>query len=313
MTAPVLNQRKSHAGGLWARIKRDKWYYILLIPGLLYYVVFKYAPMWGTLYAFQNYSPARGFWGSEWVGLQHFQRFFTSPQFRSLLINTLAFAVLNLVFYFPFPIILALLLNELRGAFIKRTVQSVIYLPHFLSWVVVASITQQILTTEGGIINELRALLGGEKIPFLASERWLRTLVLFQIMWKEGGWGTIIFLAALTGVDPALYDAAVVDGAGHWRKLWHITLPGIRPTIVTLLILRMGNFLDTGFEQLFLMTNSMNRSVGDVFDTYVYRNGIINGQFSFATAVGLFKSAIGLMLVLTSNFLANKIGEEGIF
>ncbi|MGI5893882.1 MAG: ABC transporter permease [Candidatus Merdivicinus sp.] len=297
----------------WKAIMREKWLYILLIPGIIYFIIFKYVPMSGVLYAFQDYMPASGLFGSPWVGLKHFQRFFASPQFGQLFVNTLVFAVLNLIFYFPYPILLALLLNEVRINWYKRTVQSLVYLPHFLSWVVIASITQQLLTTENGAVNGLLGLLGIEPIPFMLSENWLRPLILIQTMWKEGGWGTIIFLAALAGVDVSLYEAAIVDGAGHWKRLWNITIPAIKPTIVTLLILRMGSFMNTGFEQLFLMTNSMNRSVGDVFDTYVYRMGITGGQFSYSTAVGLFKSIISLILVYTANKLAERAGEEGIF
>lgn len=296
-----------------AAIRKEKWLYIMLIPGIIYFIIFKYLPMWGVTFAFQDYMPSAGMFGSPWVGFKHFERFFTSPQFWLLFRNTLVFALLNLVFYFPYPIIVALLLNEVSCLWYKRSVQTMIYLPHFLSWVVVASITQQLLTTENGAVNGLLQILGREPVPFMLSENWLRPIILIQIMWKEGGWGTIIFLAALSGVDVSLYEAAIVDGAGHWKRMWHITLPSIRPTVMTLLILRMGSFMNTGFEQLFLMTNSMNRNAGDVFDTYVYRMGITGGQFSYSTAVGLFKSVIGLILVYTANRIAKRAGEEGIF
>jgi putative aldouronate transport system permease protein len=268
--------------------------------------------MWGVVFAFQNYSVTRGFFGSEWVGLEHFKRFFTSLWFGRLFRNTIILALLNLVFYFPAPIILALLLNELKNQVFKRVVQSLTYLPHFLSWVVIVSIFTNLLNIENGAVNVLLRNLGAGPIPFLQLPEWFRPLILIEIIWREIGWGTIIFLAALASVDIELYEAAIVDGAGHWDRLWHITLPGIRSTIVVLFILRMGSFMNTGFEQIYLMTNSMNREVAEVFDTYVYRVGIQEGQFSYSTAVGLFKSVIGLILVMGSDKLSKKIGEEGI-
>jgi putative aldouronate transport system permease protein len=291
---------------------KDRWMYILLIPGIVYYALFAYKPMWGVFFAFQNYSVTRGFFGSQWVGFEHFQRFFTSLWFGRLFRNTIVLAILNLVFYFPAPIILALLLNELKNQIFKRIVQSLTYLPHFLSWVVIVSIFQNLLTVEGGAVNVFLRSLGVGPVAFLQMPEWFRPLILVEIVWREIGWGTIIFLAALASVDVELYEAAIVDGASHWNRLWHITLPGIRPTIIVMLILRMGNFMNTGFEQIYLMTNSMNRDVAEVFDTYVYRVGIQSGQFSYSTAVGLFKSLIGLSLVVLSDKLAKKLGEEGI-
>lgn len=298
--------------GSFGDIRRSKWLYIMLIPGIIYFLVFHYAPMWGVLISFKNYQPTLGFLDSKWVGFQHFKMLFATPQFWQLFRNTIILAVLNLVIYFPFPIILALMLNEVKQKRFKRIVQSLIYLPHFLSWVVIVSITQQLLTVEGGLINEWIIQLGGEAIPFMTSETWFRPLIIMQVLWKEAGWGTIIFLAALSGVDMQLYEAAKIDGASHWQQLWNITLPAIKTTIVIMFILRLGSFMNTGFDQLFLMTNGMNRSVGDVFDTYVYRTGIINGRFSYSTAVGLFKSTISLILVYGANKLAKVFGEEGI-
>lgn len=293
-------------------IWKEKWLYVMLLPGIVYYIVFVYKPMWGVMFAFQNYSVSRGFLGSEWVGFEHFHRFFTSPWFGKLFRNTIILAVMNLGFYFPAPIILALLLNEVRHQGYKRLVQSLTYLPHFLSWVVIVSIFQNLLTVEGGAVNLFLAGYGIEPIPFLQLTSWFRPLILTQVIWKEIGWGTIIFLAALSGVDVSLYEAAIVDGASHWDRLWHITLPSIRSTIITMLILRMGNFLNTGFEQIYLMTNSMNRDVAEVFDTYVYKVGIQDGQFSYSTAVGLFKSVIGLVLVVSADRLVKMLGDDGI-
>jgi putative aldouronate transport system permease protein len=269
--------------------------------------------MWGVLIAFQDYQPFLGFLGSKWVGLKHFNTFMESPLFWDLFNNTLILSFYNMVFFFPLPIIISLLLNEIRKEVYKRFVQTLIYIPHFISWVVVVGIAYIFLTTEGGIINDLIAKLGGTKINFLLSLDWFRTLITVEMIWKETGWGTIIFLAALSGVDPTLYEAAKIDGASRWHQLWHVTLPAVRSTIVILLILRLGSFLDTGFEQIFLMLNALNREVGEVFDTYVYTNGIQQGKFSFSTAVGLFKSLVGLVLVVASNYLAKKSGDDGIY
>jgi len=295
------------------QMRKDSWLYLMILPGLLFFLIFKYGPMWGLLMAFQNYQPTRGIWGSDWVGLQHFATLFGDDSFWMLFRNTFLLAVYNLVFFFPLPIVLALLLNEVRSDLYKRSIQTLVYIPHFLSWVVIVGIFYILFTTEGGLINELLALLGLEKVPFLLSSDWFRTLIMGQRIWKEAGWGTIIFLAALSGVDQQLYEAARIDGASRLRQVWHITLPAIRSTIVILLILRLGDFMDTGFEQIFLMLNAMNRGVGEVFDTYVYTLGLTQGQYSYSSAVGLFKSAIGLVLVLGANKLAKRFGEEGVY
>ena len=291
---------------------RDRWLYFLLIPGVLYFLVFKYAPMWGLIIAFQDYSPFKGFLKSNWVGLRNFYDFFINPDFLRLLRNTLVMSALNLIFFFPMPIILALMLNELRNFLFKRTVQTIIYIPHFISMVIVYSITYVILSIMGGPVNGLMIKLFGHPIDFLASEAWFRPLILIQLIWKETGWGTIIFLAALAGVDVELYEAAIVDGAGRLRRLIHITLPSIMSTIVVLLILRIGYVLDNGFEQIFLMTNALNHSVADVFDTYVYEVGLRLGAFSYSTAIGMFKAVVGLILIWSTNFLAKKAGQSGI-
>ncbi|MGG1514561.1 sugar ABC transporter permease [Paenibacillus oryzisoli] len=296
-----------------SRLARNRWLYLMVLPGLLYFLIFKYWPMYGIFIAFKDYQPFLGFWNSPFVGLKHFERLFSDDNFLVLFRNTLILASYNILFFFPLPIVIALMLNELRIEVMKRFVQTLIYIPHFMSWVVVVGIAYIFLTTEGGVVNDVLVRLGGDKINFLASNEWFRTIVTSEVIWKETGWGTIIFLAALSGVDPQLYEAAHMDGANRARQLWHITLPAIRSTIIILLILRLGSFLDTGFEQIFLMLNAMNREVGDVFDTYVYSVGISQGQYSFSTAVGVFKSIIGLVLVVSSNYFAKKFGEEGIY
>lgn len=295
------------------RLVRDRWIYALLLPGLAYFLVFKYVPMWGVIIAFKNFTPYLGIMGSPWVGLDHFQRLFGDPDFLMLLRNTMLIGLYKLIFFFPAPIIVSLLLNELRKQLFKRFVQTLIYIPHFMSWVVVVAITYMLFTTEGGTLSGLIESVTGERVNILLSADWFRTMFTGQILWKETGWGTIIFLAALSGVDPEQYEAAIMDGANRWRQTWHITLPAIRSTIVIMLILRLGDFLETGFEHVFLLLNPMNRQVGEVFDTYVYQMGLAQGQYSYSTAVGLFKSAVGLVLVTLANYTAKKVGQEGIY
>jgi len=307
---PLAVRRKR---GLMRDLIRDKYLYLMLLPGIIYFIVFKYIPMFGLVMAFQDYKPFLGFIESPWVGFKHFERFFSEPQFFMLFRNTALLALYSLIFYFPLPILLALMLNEVRNEFYKRTIQTMVYVPHFVSWVVVVGIFYLLFTTEGGLVNEFLYWLTGSKISFLLAPEWFRPMIIFQQIWKEVGWGTIIFLAALAGVDPQLYEAARIDGANRWRQIWHITLPAIRSTIVILLILRLGNFLDTGFEQIFLMLTPTNREVGDVFDTYVYVKGLTQLQYSYSAAVGMFKSVVGLILVVGANWLAKKFGEEGIY
>ncbi|WP_072329428.1 MULTISPECIES: sugar ABC transporter permease [unclassified Paenibacillus] len=298
----------------WMRdISRDRYLYLLALPMVLYFLIFKYVPMWGLVISFQEYSPYTGIAGSPWVGLEHFQRFFAHPDFWKLLRNTFAINLFGLVFFFPLPILLSILLNEMRHQAYKRILQSIVYLPHFLSWVIIAGITFLMLSQSKGIVNELIAWMGYEKIDFLSDSRLFWINLTLQSIWKDAGWGTIIFLAAIAGIDPGLYEAAKIDGAGRFRQMWHVTLPGIRNVIMILLILRIGHMMDVGFEQVFLMMNGAVSDVADVFDTYVYRSGIQQGQFSYSTAVGFFKSVVGLVLVIGANRLAKKFGQEGIY
>ncbi|MFT4260313.1 ABC transporter permease [Microbacterium sp.] len=297
----------------WQSIWRHRALYLMAIPGIAYFIIFKYVPMGGLIIAFQDYSPFRGIGASPWVGFDHFIRFFSEPTFAMLLVNTVSVSLLLLVFSFPMPIILALLLNELRSKLFQRSIQTIIYLPHFMSWVIVVSLFYVLLTTDGGSINALLQSWGWDAVPFLTDPNWLRPLYTVQEIWKTAGWGTIIYLAAMTGVDMELYEAAELDGAGRWLQTWHITLPAIRPTIIVMFILAIGDFLELGFEHMFLMLNSLNRDLGEIFDTYVYTAGIQNGQLSYATAVGLFKGLVGLILVIAANRLAKKFGEEGVY
>ncbi|WP_116190109.1 ABC transporter permease [Paenibacillus taihuensis] len=299
----------SVAGKLW----NERYLYLLLLPGLLYFIIYRYVPMLGNVIAFQDFSPFQGFLHSDWVGLKHFKKVFEDREVIRVIWNTLYLSFLQIAFAFPVSIALSLMLNEVRGERYKRVVQSLVYLPHFLSWVVVAGIVTVMLKSDGIVNHFLQTGFGIPAIPFLTAPHWFMPLIVLEVIWKESGWGTIIFLAALAGVNPHLYEAAVVDGANKWRQIWHITLPSIRSTIIILLILRLGSVLDVGFEQIFLMLNPLNKEIGDVLDTYVYYKGIQNSDFSFATAVGLFKSLVGLILIVGANKLAKRFGEEGIY
>lgn len=294
-------------------MKQHIWLYIMLVPGLLYFILFRYVPMGGLVIAFKEYSPFIGIWDSKWCGLDQFIKFFDTPDFMKLLRNTLGISLLQLVIYFPAPIILSLLLNEIRHSGYKRTVQTLIYIPHFISWVIVASLTYQLFNVTDGIVYTIVEMLTGKSIDILSKGSAFWGLIVGQDIWRETGYGTIVFLAALAGVDQEMYEAARVDGAGRWRLIWHITLPAIRSTIIMMLILRVGGLLNTGYEQIFLMRNDLNIEFADVFDTYIYNRGIINGQYSFSTAAGMFKSIVGMILVLGSNKLAKMFGESGIY
>lgn len=320
--------RQSDPGGMPAQVVSDlsfaQWFrkrmwskryaYLLILPGLLYFIAYKYVPMLGTIIAFQDFSPFLGFANSPWVGLKHIRTLFEEPEVIRVLWNTLSLSFLQILFAFPAPIVLALMMNEIKSEWFKRIVQSVVYLPHFLSWVVVVSIFVIFLRSEGivnGILQEAFGL--DQPIAFLNTPSYFQPLIVLQVIWKEVGWGTIIFLAALAGVDPSLYEASVMDGASRMRRIWHITLPAIRGTIVILLVLRLGHVLDSGFEQVFLMLNPYVDKVGNVLDTYAYFKGIINGNYSLATAVGLFKGVVGFVLVVGVNWLVKRFGEEGVY
>ena len=294
-------------------IKKNKLIYLMIAPGIIYFLIYKYFPMYGLIIAFQDYKPYLGISGSEWVGFQHFQRLFQDPDFWMIFKNTIVLFILQLVIAFPIPIILALMLNEVRSNLYKRSVQTLIYIPHFMSWVVIVSISYVMLTLDGGIINSILRVMGFGQINFLLSEEWFRPMYILQIIWRESGWGTIIFLAAIAGVDPQLYEAAKIDGASRLRQIWHITLPSIRSVIIILLILKIGDVLELGFEHVYLLLNSSNRAVAEIFDTYVYTAGLQQGQFSYSTAVGFFKGIVGLILVVGANKLAKKYGEEGVY
>ena len=311
---PAQRDARKRSARRLALLLRHRWLYLMLVPGLAYFLVFKYWPMYGLSIAFKDYVPFLGYSGSPWVGLKHFEALFTGPDLGRLLGNTLILALLTVVFVFPAPIVVALLLNELRVRIVRRSIQSLIYIPHFLSWTIVASLTYLLFSADFGVLAHfIHSIVGGQRADYVAQEEWFRPLIILQLLWKQTGWGTIIYLAALAGVDTQLYEAARVDGAGRWRQLWHITLPAIRPAIVVMAILTSGHLMDSGFEQIWLMTTSLNRPVSEVFDTYVYYIGITQGAFSYSTALGLFKGVIGVVLIVGSNWLAKRLGQRGLY
>jgi len=305
---------KSRAERIKARLWKDRYIYLLLLPGVLYFIVYRYVPMLGIVVAFKEYSPFLGFIDSPWVGLDNFKRIFDSPEVVQVIFNTIVISFLQIIFSFPAPILLALMLNEVRRQAFKRVVQSIVYLPHFLSWVVVVGIVT-IFFRNTGLVNEILTEVFGvqEGIPFLTNPDYFRTFIVGEVIWKEVGWGTILFLAALAGINPSLYEAAVMDGASRMRQIWHITLPALKSTIIILLIIRLGDVMEVGFEQVFLQLNPFNMEIGNTLDTYVYFKGIQQQDYSFSTAVGVFKGVVGLILVVTANKLARRFGEQGVY
>lgn len=306
----------------WGKaLRRHYWLYLMLVPGVVWMLVFCYLPMGGLIMAFENFSPYAGssiigcLVNSPKVGFDNFKMLFTGTDFMNLLRNTLSISIANILIAFPAPIILALILNELKCMWFKRLSQTFVYIPHFISLVIVATLTFQLFsTTEGIVYNLFVQIFGKANAPDLLSDPKLFVpLILGQNLWKETGYGTIIYLAALSAVDPQLYEAARIDGAGRWNLMWHVTLPAIRGTIVIMLIMKVGALLNTGYEQIFLMQNAMNRSVSEVFDTYVYTRGVQQGQYSLATTAGLFKSVVSLIMVLGANKAAKLLGESGMY
>nr|WP_313886461.1 ABC transporter permease subunit [Bacillus sp. SD088] len=287
--------------------------YMMILPGFLFFILFKYIPMAGIVIAFQSYDPFQGFWGSAWVGFDNFVRLFTTRDFWPLLANTMILSCLDIIIFFPMPILLAILLNEVRLKWFKVVSQTIFYAPHFLSWVVIVAITVVLFATRDGGINVLLKDLGFHTVEPLTTPGGFRITWILQNIWQGTGWGAIIFLAAIAGVNPNLYEAASIDGAGRLRQIWHITLPAIRGVIVILFILRLGAFMDIGFEHVLLLQNPLNMATSDIFDTYIYRTGILMGNFSYTTAVGIFKGVVGLILVIGANKIVKKLGEEGIF
>lgn len=304
---------KTKYRNLWKEYKKCKYLFLMLLPLLVYYGIFEYGPLYGIQIAFKDYRIREGIIGSPWVGMKHFVYMFTASQdFFRILKNTVILSFYHIIFGFPAPILLALLFNEIRLKTFKRIAQTISYLPHFLSWVVLSGLLVTILSPNTGIVNYLLSLLGFEPIYFLGSPSTFRFTLVVSSIWKEAGWGTIIYLAALSGIDPHLYEAAVMDGAGRWKQTLHITLPSIMSVIAIMFIFRIGNILNAGFDQVLNLYNPAVYSVADILDTYVYRVGITQLQYSFTTAVGLFKNVIAFILVLSTNYLVKKSGQEGL-
>ncbi|MGG1517555.1 ABC transporter permease subunit [Paenibacillus oryzisoli] len=297
----------------WKYILKHRAFYLMLIPGLIYFLVFRYVPLAGSVIAFQDYNIFKGFTGSDWVGFQWFEQMFSYDKFARLLRNTLFISLYQIIFAFPLPIILACLLNEVRSMAFKRVTQTVLYLPHFLSWTIVFGLTYMMLSPAQGFVNHLIAMLGGEKISFLQKPEYFRTIIITSGIWKEMGWNAIIFIAALAGINPALYEAAKMDGANRWKQFLHISVPGLLPAIMILLMLKIGHIMDSGFEQIYQFLNPATYETGDVLDTYTYRAGILQGQYSITTAIGLFKSVIGFILLVIANRVSKLTTGEGLY
>ena len=297
----------------WKRIRGNWDLYAMLLPGLLFLFVFKYTPMYGIVIAFQEFNIFDGISGSQWVGIEQFRKLIDSEEFGIVFRNTLLISFYKIVILFPIPIVIALFLNEVMSAWFKRLIQTVIYLPHFLSWVIIAGLFINILSPAGGLVNDLIVLFGGDPISFLLDNNWFRSVLVFSAGWKEAGWNAIVFIAAIAGIEQEQYEAASIDGAGRVRKMISITLPGIMPIIVLMFILRIGHLLEAGTEQILTMYNPIVYETGDVIGTFVYRIGLGKMDYSFSTAVGLFNSVVGFLLIISGNWLSKRLLGRSIW
>lgn len=306
------NGRTKKGSFVW-NMKYYKEYYIMLIPGILFFLIFCYGPMYGMVIAFQDYYPLKGIAESQWVGLKHFKKLFTDPFFLSVLKNTIVISIYKLLVCFPAPIILCLALNEIKNLKFKKVAQSVSYLPHFVSWVVLSGIIIEFLSPTRGPINIILQKLGMESIFFIAEPKYFRGVLVLSDMWKSIGWGSIVYLAAVTAVDPTLYEAAEIDGAGRIKKIIHITLPALAPIVTVMLIMQSGKILNDSFQQVYNLLTPSTYEVGDVISTFVYRMGIQKMQYSFTTAVDLFKNVISFALVMLTNYIARKTNDYALW
>ena len=294
-------------------IKKYKSVYLMAVPVLLFYIIFCYVPMAGVVLAFKDFSYTKGIFGSDWAGLKHFERLFSSNSFYEILRNTIVISLYRLVFSFPMPVIFALLLNEIKSMRFKRCVQTISYLPHFISWVVMGGIIAELLSPSRGVVNYLLGLFGRDPVYFLAEPAYFRGVLVVTDIWKSVGWGSIIYLSAMSSIDPGLYEAAEIDGAGRFRKMWHVTLPQISPTIIILFIFAVGGLMASGHEKIILLYNSLTYETADVIASYVYRRGLQEASYSFATAVGLISSAVNFLLLWFTNRVSKKYSEISIF
>ncbi len=304
---------RSRFGQLVSDVKKDWGLYLMLLPGIIFLIIFKYSPMYGIVIAFKDFNIFDGLEASPWVGWANFERLVGSSEFANVFRNTLIISIYKIVFLFPLPILLAILMNEIKNMIFKRSIQTIVYLPHFLSWVIVSGLFLDLLSTNGGLVNRAIEYLGGKPIAFFMDTEVFRPLLITSAGWKEAGWGTIIYLAAITSIDMQLYEAAKMDGAGRFRQMWHITLPGLVPIMTLMFILRLGSILEAGTEQILVMYNSIVYGVADVIGTFVYRAGLGQQDYSFASAVGLFESVIGFTLIVTGNYLSSKFLKRGIW
>ncbi|WNS40777.1 ABC transporter permease subunit [Paenibacillus sp. MMS20-IR301] len=286
--------------------------YVMAIPGMLFLIVFKYIPLFGTVIAFKDYSVFKGFLDSPWVGFKHFQSLLHYPDFIRVFGNTLILGLLKIVLVFPIPVLFALMINEIRKSVVKKSVQTALYIPHFLSWVIVSGIVFDLFSING-FFNIILGWFGHEPILAMQDSAFFRPIYVLTSIWRDAGWGTIVYMAAISAIDPQLYESAMIDGASRFRQIRHITFPLLLPTVVVLLLLDIGNFMELGFDQVFNLLTPMTYSVGDILDTYVFRTGIQQAQYSFATAVGIFQSVIGFTLVYTFNKISNKVSDGGLW
>ena len=313
----TAENRHSELRSPWLKkLFRYRFYYLLALPGLIYLLVFKYAPMFGLVIAFKDYDPysgVAGIFSAPFVGLANFKKFFDSYYFGRIMSNTLIISLLKLLIGFPAPILFALMLNEVRGKHFKKIVQTISYIPHFISWVIVAALLQTLLTTDNGLVNVILNRLGLRSISFMTSPKYFRSILVISDVWKSIGFGSIVYLAAITGVDPSQYEAAAIDGAGRFKRIWYITLPSISSVVVIMLIFRVGGLLDAGFEQIFLTYSPSVYKVADIIDTFVYRVGLVDHDYSYSVAVSFFKSVVAAVLLLTTNVISKRISGEGIW
>jgi putative aldouronate transport system permease protein len=293
--------------------KKTKYFLLFLLPAIIWYTIFYYIPIYGVTIAFKDYSITKGILGSPWIGFDHFEKMYGSSEFRRVFRNTIVISALKLIFVFTSGIFFALALNEVLHSKFKKIVQNISYLPHFLSWVIIGSIMVELLSPSSGLVNQIIMALGGKPIYFLAEEEWFVPILILSDMWQSVGWGSIIYLAAISSVDPHLYEAATMDGAGRFRKMWNVTLPSIANVIIIMMIFNIGHIMNAGFDQIFNLYNPKVYEVSDIIDTYVYRVGLVQMNFSFTTAVGLFKNVIGLALVLLVHRLARRFGHTGLW
>ncbi|WP_435167640.1 ABC transporter permease [Paenibacillus glycanilyticus] len=306
-----MNSQRTLSKRLWLQ----RYLLILTLPAVLWMVIFNYIPMYGVIIAFQEYTPFKGFIHSPWLGFDNFKELFADPTFRESLTNTFKISIAKLVFGFPAPIILSLLLNELAFKRFKRIVQSLTYLPYFVSWVLVVGFMYTLLDPETGVVSKLLVKLGiiGSDVMLMGDAHSFLSLVVITEIWKNVGWNSIIYLAAIAGIDPQLYEAAVVDGASRFRRVWHITLPSLKPTIIILLILSIGGLVNSNFDQMFLMQNSMTQDAANVLAVYSYKMGLVSGRFSYGTAIGLFQSLVAFVLMYAANYSSRKLTKESLF